>query len=80
MISFDIVLAEGTTHTVDTEDADTSPITIHGYEGLFIEEGSRITITWGDTDQATFISVFCDKISGEDAMTLANEIIYIGSP
>ena len=46
----------------------------------FIEEGSRITITWGDTDQATFISVFCDKISGEDAMTLANEIIYIGSP
>ena len=80
MISFDIVLAEGTTHTVDTEDADTSPITIHGYEGLFIEEGSRITITWGDTDQATFISVFCDKISGEDAMTLANEIIYIDSP
>ena len=26
MISFDIVLAEGTTHTVDTEDADTSPL------------------------------------------------------
>ena len=80
IIDFHIIEAKGTTHTVDTEDADASSITIHGYEGLFIEEGSRITITWGDTDQATFVTVFCDKISEEDAMSLANEIIYIGSP
>lgn len=80
IIDFHIIEAKGTTHTVDTEDAEVSPITIHGYEGLFIEEGDRITITWGDTDQIIFVTVHCNKISGEDAMALANEIIYIGSP
>lgn len=78
-IRFHIVEANGTTHNIDTEDAEVSPIMIHGYEGLLIKEGSRITITWGDTDQATFISVFCNKIDREHAIALANEIIYIGS-
>ena len=80
MSIFDIVAAEGTTHNVDTEDADVTPITIHGHEGLFIKEGDRITITWGDTDQITFVTVHCNRISEEDAVALANEIIYIGSP
>ena len=78
-IRFHIVEANGTTHNIDTEDAEVSPIMIHGYEGLLIKEGSRITITWGDTDQETFISVFCNKIDREHAIALANEIIYIGS-
>lgn len=78
MIIFDIVAAEGTTHNVDTEDAEVTPITIHGYEGLFIEEDDRITITWGDTDQATFVSVIGNKIGREQAEELANKVIYIG--
>ena len=78
-ILFHIVEANGTTHNIDTEDDEVSPIMIHGYEGLLIKEGSRITISWGDTDQATFISVFCNKIDREHAIALANEIIYIGS-
>ena len=80
IIIFDIVAAEGTTHNVDTEDAEVTPITVHGYEGLFIEEDDRITITWGDTDQATFVSVIGNKIDREQAEELASKVIYIGFP
>lgn len=79
IISFDITTAEGSTHNIDTEGAKVTPITIHGYEGLLIEKDSQVHITWGDIDQDSFISVFCDKINGEQALALANEIVYIES-
>lgn len=80
MIIFDIITAEGTTHKVDTEDAEVTSITIHGYEGLLIEKGTQVHITWADTNRVTFISVFCDKIDREQVLAWANEIVYIGSP
>lgn len=78
-IRFHIITAEGATHYVETEGAEVTPVLIHGYEGLVIEEGNRITITWGDTDRATFVSVICDKISKEAAMSLADEVVYAGA-
>lgn len=72
IISFDVSGSETANVYVDTEDADNiENIEIHGFEGLLIEKGDVITIIWGDTDQAKYVSVMCVKINKADAINYA---------
>lgn len=70
----DLIYTPGTgTMGVDTEDAQTSTIEIHGAQAMLIEkEGYHIV--WGLPDGSAFIDVIGDGISMNDLIHVANEI------
>jgi len=60
----------------DTENAQFEEIQIQGYDGLLIEKNGWINITWADTDQNNFFTVYCYKISKTIALNYAEAIKF----
>lgn len=79
-LSFEILAADDMIYTVDTRDAQVTPITIHGGTGLLIEREGSVTITWGDTKHASFVTILSDALSVEQLTALADEVVYAGDP
>ena len=66
-------------HSVDTENADSvEVIAIHGWDGLKINKDDLCIITWADLDNMRFISVVCEKLSSDEAQSIAQSIIVKG--
>ena len=63
----------------DTEDVDkTEEVSIHGYSGIIIKKGNRITLTWAEPDHNTYITLTCIDLSDSFALQVANQISFIG--
>ena len=76
IIGFSIINANGTVVNRDTENAQFEEIQIQGYDGLLIEKNGWINITWADTDQNNFFTVYCYKISKTIALNYAEAIKF----
>lgn len=62
---------------VDTENAQVTPIIIHGYEGLLSAKNNRALLVWNDLETNTFIYIESVGVASEYLQSLAAEIIYL---
>lgn len=77
IIGFYVIDAEGTVVNRDTENAqNVENIKIHGYDGLLIEKDGWINITWADTDQNNFFTVYCYMLNKDEVLKYAEMIEY----
>lgn len=78
IIAFSLIDANGTVVNRDTEGAQNiENIQIRGYNGLLIEKDGWINITWADTDQNKFFTVYCYEISRAVALGYAEAIEFV---
>ena len=59
---------------LDTEDADSEPICIGGYEGFFIRKDGELKITWFNGENQLAYQLKTDGLSNTDFWVLAEEI------
>ncbi len=64
--------------SVDTEDATTEMIQIHGYDGLLIIESDHISYVWGDTDHGYLIEIMCTQLSQDIVRSMAEAMVFVG--
>lgn len=60
---------------VDTENATITPITINGYEGIFIEKDGIYSIVWDIGEYSFYV---CSNISKEETLRIAERVRYTG--
>ena len=78
-VDFSIIDSNGTVANRDTEDAQKiENVSIHGYSGLLIEKGDSISLTWADTDQNNFITIYSIGIGKKTTLSYAEAIKFVG--
>lgn len=60
---------------VDTEDTNSRPVIIHGYEGLLCEKNGMVQLVWNDQTTNTFIQIFGEGIDAAYIQELADGIV-----
>lgn len=71
------VVGDGTTFSIDTEDAEMRNIKMHGKDAIFTKKGGEITITWEEPEQAALMRVVAVGISEEELMKIAEGVQLI---
>lgn len=71
------VIGDGTTFSIDTEDAEMRNIKMHGKDAIFTKKGGEITITWEEPEQAALMRVVAVGISEEELMKIAEGVQLI---
>ena len=69
-------LGEGTSISVDTEDAVTEYVDIHGNKVLLISKKGSLQLIWGIENPAAFIQIIGEGVSREDILHVADQLIY----
>lgn len=69
-------LGEGTSISVDTEDAVTEYVDIHGNKVLLISKERSLQLIWGIENPAAFIQIIGEGVSREDILHVADQLIY----
>lgn len=60
---------------IDTENADSiSKVMIHGSEGILVEKGDLITISWSYADYIFLIDFFKSNLSNEEVQKIAESV------
>ena len=63
---------------IDTENADSiSKVMIHGSEGILVEKGDLITISWNYADYIFLIDFFKSNLSHEEVQNIAESVNQI---
>lgn len=70
------VEGEGCVVSVDTENSNVSPVDIHGVEAMLVEKDGRLQIVWGIKDKSGFIELFCNGLSVEELIQVAENVEY----
>lgn len=69
-------LGEGTSISVDTENAETEYIVIRGTEALLISKDGSLQLIWSIEDPAAFIQVYGEGVSREDVLHVAEQLTH----
>ena len=78
-VDFSIIASNGTVVNRDTEDAQKiENVSIHDYSGLLVEKGDSLSLTWADTDQNNFITIYSSGLDKETILDYAETIKFIG--
>lgn len=63
---------------IDTEDAQLiENVTIHGYDGIYVEKDNVLHLVWGDTDQGYLINILATGITRDDIFSYAEIMKFI---
>lgn len=60
---------------VDTENGTVHPVTIAGFNGYFIDKGSKLTILWHDSERDLVYTLWATKLSRSELWTIAENFI-----
>ena len=64
--------------SIDTEDAQhIENVTIHGYDGIYVEKNRSLHLVWGDTDQGYIINIMATGITRTDMFSYADIMKYV---
>jgi len=67
-------LGEGTSISVDTEDAVTEYVDIHGNKVLLISKKGSLQLIWGIENPAAFIQIIGAEVSRENSLHRADQL------
>ena len=69
----------GTVANRDLENAqNVEYVSIHDYSGILIEKDDSISLTWADTDQNNFVTIYCIGLDKSSVLDYAHEIEFVG--
>lgn len=69
---------ESTILSTDTEDAqNVTNILVNGYSGICTEKDGAVQVTWVDTDQIVFQSIYATALGMDQVLELAQAIKYV---
>lgn len=75
-ISINYTLGEGTSISVDTENAETEYLEINGVKAMLITKGDTFQLIWAAEDNTAFIIVDGQGVGLEDVLHVARELSY----
>ena len=69
-------LGDGTSISVDTENAETEYVEIHGTKVLLISKDGSLQLIWTIENPAAFIQIIGEGTNREDILHIADQMIY----
>lgn len=76
LIGFGYTIAEGSSISVDTEDAETEYVKIHGTQAMLISKNGSLQLIWATEDHTAFIEIIGEGATREDILHVANQLTY----
>lgn len=74
-----ISISTAKTEYVDTEGtAHIEDIMVHGYSGIMIEKGDRISAIWSEEDHGYYVMVVCTSLNQSFVLSTAESIVFMG--